>query len=485
MKHCLNCIFLLFFLLFSSQAIGNDVNNDLKVGVDDAITALKVSSGIETQIYLFSGLNWKGDWNINDFFYKENDVVFYNGSSYICTLSHRSNNTRIPTNDALWQILAKKGEKGDPGEQGLKGEKGDNGEQGLKGDKGEKGDKGDTGDPPEHEWNESAIRFKNPDDSWGEYFNITNSINNYIKSLEEKIIEQSNTIRSLQHALTKVNSHYDVTFEYIQKLIDLACEEHPESDLCNQESIPEKITNSIGMTFALIPNGHFIMGSPIDEPGRNSDEIQHQVTMTKHYYLQTTEVTRGQWKNVMDNLPECSSYCDDDYPIVKVSWNDCQSFIQKLNEKEETEKYRLPTEAEWKYAARAGSNLALANGDLKILNCEIDSKLNAAGWFCGNSGKKLQIVAQKLQNDWGLYDMHGNVWEWCQDWYDEYPSNSVIDPVGPSEGTKRVRRGGAYSEPSQYCRSASRLSYFQDMGAYDIGFRLVKMIDYIIEKNRQ
>ena len=219
----------------------------------------------------------------------------------------------------------------------------------------------------------------------------------------------------------------------------------------------QKITNGLGMEFVYIPPGTFIMGSPSDEPSRDSDEKQHQVTLTKEFYIQTTEVTQGQWKAVMGNNPSYFKNCGDDCPVEQVSWNYVQQFISKLNQREGSGKYRLPTEAEWEYAARAGSTTAFANGDITETGCGYDTNLNAMGWYCGNSNKKTNPVAQKQANAWGLYDMHGNVWEWCQDWFADYPSSFVTGPTGSYKGSGRVARGGSWFSSARRSRSAYRL----------------------------
>jgi len=219
-------------------------------------------------------------------------------------------------------------------------------------------------------------------------------------------------------------------------------------------------TNSIGMTFNYIAPGTFQMGSPSDEPGRESDEDQHEVTLTKGYFMQTTEITQGQWKAVMGSNPASFYTCGDNCPVEKISWNDVQEFIAALNQQEGTSKYRLPTEAEWEYAARAGSGLAFANGEINETGCGNDPNLTQIGWYCGNANDKTHPVAQKISNAWGLYDMHGNVWEWCQDWYDaDYPSGPVTDPIGPGSGSCRVDRGGSWSNNARRCRSANRDRY--------------------------
>ena len=237
-------------------------------------------------------------------------------------------------------------------------------------------------------------------------------------------------------------------------------------------STESTLTNSLGMTFNLIPSGTFTMGSPEGEPGRYSDETQHQVTLTQSYYMQTTEVTQGQWQTVMGSNPSFYSSCGSDCPVESVSWNDAQTFITALNALGEGT-YRLPTEAEWEYAARAGSTTAFANGGISGMDCSYDANLDAMGWYCYNSGSTTHPVAQKQANAWGLYDMHGNVWEWCSDWYGSYPAGSVVDPTGPSTGTGRVLRGGGWSNNAQRCRSASRGDLGPSYWYANVGFRLV------------
>lgn len=254
------------------------------------------------------------------------------------------------------------------------------------------------------------------------------------------------------------------------------------------ETAKSPFTNSIGMKFVYIQPGTFVMGSPSTEPDRFLEK-QHRVTLTKGYYMQTTEVTQAQWKQVMGSNP--SIFKGDMLPVEQVSWNDVQEFIRKLNQKEGFNKYRLPTEAQWEYACRAGSTSAFANGGISELKSGYDSNLDAMSWYLENSdvsysgcfdasnwgGPKCagtHSVAQKQPNTWGLYDMHGNVWEWCQDWYDKYPSSSVIDPTGLSSGSYRVIRGGSWSNNAPTCRSANRSNNTPD-GKYGIiGFRLVR-----------
>jgi formylglycine-generating enzyme required for sulfatase activity len=216
------------------------------------------------------------------------------------------------------------------------------------------------------------------------------------------------------------------------------------------------------------------MGSPFSELGKESYETQHQVTLTKSFYMQTTEVTQGQWKAVMGSNPSYFSSCGDNCPVEQVSWDDIQGFITSINKRGEGT-YRLPTEAEWEYAARSGSTSAFANGRITYTSCQLDTNLNAMGWYCGNSSYKTHPVGQKQANALGLYDMHGNVEEWCSDWYNGYPASGVTDPAGPSEGSQRVIRGGHWSDYSRDCRSASRSAFRPDFRYYWIGFRLLRV----------
>ncbi|MFH1885413.1 MAG: formylglycine-generating enzyme family protein [Pseudomonadota bacterium] len=230
-------------------------------------------------------------------------------------------------------------------------------------------------------------------------------------------------------------------------------------------------TNSLGMKFVWCPPGTYMMGSPSSEPGRYDNETQHQVTLTRGFHMQTTEVTQGQWNKVMGSNPSHFEDCGADCPVEKVSWDDAQEFIKKLN-RMEGKTYRLPTEAQWEYAARAGSVTAFANGGIIEMECGHDPSLSVIGWYCGNASAKTHPVAQKQVNAWGLYDMYGNVYEWCLDWYDGYPSGSVTDPTGPSSGSYRVFRGGCWNNYARICRSANRIRYDPGDRNYNLGFRL-------------
>ena len=234
------------------------------------------------------------------------------------------------------------------------------------------------------------------------------------------------------------------------------------------------LTNSLGMTFRLIPSGSFLMGSPSDELGRQSDETQYTVTISESFYIQTTEVTQGQWKVIMGNNPSNFNDCGFNCPVENISWDDAQSFITTLNAMGEGS-YTLPTEAQWEYAARAGHTKAFSSGD--ISNTTTDSNLDLVGWYSSNSNSTTNTVAQKLANAWGLFDIHGNVWEWCLDWYDTYPTNSVTDPEGPASGSARVLRGGSWNFEAQNSRVARRGSGVQGDSYSHIGLRLLRTVD--------
>jgi len=242
----------------------------------------------------------------------------------------------------------------------------------------------------------------------------------------------------------------------------------------SQEAIGEEkpvkgeiVTNSLGMKFVLIPAGTFMMGSTSDELGKGTGELLHKVTISKFFYLQTTEVTQRQWREIMGTNPSHFKDCGDDCPVEKVSWDDTQKFILRLNEHERTNKYRLPTEAEWEYACRAGSTTRFCFGN-------DEAKLGEHAWYCNNSVFCLHPVGNKKPNAWGLYDMHGSVWEWCQDRYGDYPRSPATDPTGPTLGTFRLVRGGAWDGHARLSRSANRYRFNPKCRFPLIGFRVAK-----------
>lgn len=218
-----------------------------------------------------------------------------------------------------------------------------------------------------------------------------------------------------------------------------------------EPNLPElqEFTNSLGMHFVLLPAGTFLMGRGMAEEGDEDECPQHQVTLSQPFYLQTTPVTQGQWQRVMGGNPSLFQECGEDCPVENVSWEDAQDFINKLNRTEKTFKYRLPTEAEWEYACRAGSTQRYCFGDG-------EDELRQYAWYADNSQKSTHPVGRLKPNAWGLYDLHGNVYEWCQDWYGEYPPGPVTDPKGPSSGDYRLLRGGSWDSEAGDLRSTYR-----------------------------
>ncbi|MBF0527977.1 MAG: formylglycine-generating enzyme family protein [Deltaproteobacteria bacterium] len=229
----------------------------------------------------------------------------------------------------------------------------------------------------------------------------------------------------------------------------------------------KKFTNSLGMEFVLIPAGKFMMGSLPSETDGDTDETRHQVTISRPFYMQTTEVTQGQWRALMGNNPSKFKDCGDDCPVESVSFNEILDFISRLNDKEGGAEYRLPTEAEWEYAARAGNTGAYCFGN------DTD-KLDEYAWYSNNSGGRTHPVGRKRPNAWGLYDMHGNVWEWCRDRYGNYPSKPVTDPQGPSRGAFRQDRGGGWDSWAYILRSAFRSGQETATRYNFLGFRLAR-----------
>ena len=233
------------------------------------------------------------------------------------------------------------------------------------------------------------------------------------------------------------------------------------------EPLTVQLNGEVRLEMVGIKPGTFTMGSPDSELGRFYNEKQHQVTLTKGYWLGKYEVTQRQWKAVMGDNP--SNFKGDDQPVEQVSWENVMKFCRNLTAQErkagrlsEEYEYTLPTEAQWEYACRAGTTAMYNNG----------SGLNELGWCDGNSVKKAHPVGQKKPNAWGLYDMHGNVWEWCLDWYGDYPPSSVSNPKGVGSGSRRVNRGGGWRDSARGCRSAIRSGDVPGNCGDDLGFRL-------------
>jgi len=278
---------------------------------------------------------------------------------------------------------------------------------------------------------------------------------------------------------------------------DLEC----ESNECQRGFC--KLTN-----FAVIPSGSFIQGSPASEPDRLPNESQRAVTITRAFFMQETEVTQDQWEALMGNNPShFRSPPSGNRPVEMVSWWDAIAYTNTLSVNEgleqcysllgcsgtpgldylctsisfkglDCEGYRLPTEAEWEYAARAGTTEMTYAGNHGAMDCIGDAVLSEIAWWCGNSGEMTHDVGGKTENAWGLYDMIGNVFEWNWDWHSTYGSGP-IDPIGPTEGYFRIVRGCSWSFHGQYCRAAYRFGGSDGLPSFrynNVGFRPARSI---------
>ena len=291
--------------------------------------------------------------------------------------------------------------------------------------------------------------------SWISFQKSDNNIHNYIEqnnSNEDRndvIIIRSGYIGGLGNTRAGLGNKWK-RLEVLQKGKQFDC----NSDL---------VISVKGVSFVMKPveGGTFQMGND----GKDADECEspvHSVTLSS-YYIGETEVTQALWKAVMGNNP--SYFKGNNLPVDHLNWNDCQDFIYKLNSLTGRD-FRLPTEAEWEYAARGGKN---SNGSKYAGS----NKIGGVAWYNDNSGDKTHAVKGKSSNELGLYDMSGNVWEWCQDWCGLYSSDSQNNPKGPTSGSYRVRRGGSWSCNTYYCRVSDRGNIYSDdwYGKF-IGFRL-------------
>ena len=265
----------------------------------------------------------------------------------------------------------------------------------------------------------------------------------------------------------------DASFASLQGLSDgsLEAQEIQRQTVENPGYPLEVKTKGLGIHFRLVPAGTFMMGSPRSESGRHQDEgALHRVTISSHFYMSKYEITQGQWETVMGNNPSRFKDSGKNAPVENVNWDQCRDFCMMLSREEgaSTQVFQLPTEAQWEYACRAGTT-ASSVGDIQFL-----------GWYEGNSGDKTHPVGLKGANAWGLFDMYGNVYEWCRDWYqDRYSPEDAGDPTGPQNGNYRVLRGGSWFNGADYFRSANRGRYSPGNRREIIGFRVVVLIDDI------
>jgi formylglycine-generating enzyme required for sulfatase activity len=236
----------------------------------------------------------------------------------------------------------------------------------------------------------------------------------------------------------------------------------------------------------------FSMGSPAGEVGRDTDEILHTVVLTRDFWISPTEVTQAEWTALMGTNP--SRFVGPSLPVERVSWFDAVAFCnarsvaagftpaytisgETVEWNRDADGYRLPTEAEWELACRSGTGTATSNGDLTEEACGFDPVLASIAWYCGNAGPTTHEVATLNPNSAGLHDMHGNVWEWCWDWYvADLGEGLAVDPAGPAGGAQRAIRGGSWYYFARECRSASRGPYWPNSADDTVGFRVARTI---------
>ncbi len=252
----------------------------------------------------------------------------------------------------------------------------------------------------------------------------------------------------------------------------------------------QEVTNSLGIKLVMVPAGKFLMGSPESEPERAADEVQHEVKITKPFFLGVHEVTQEHFKKIMQKNPSwfmntgggkdrLEQEDTSDFPVEEVTWHEAAEFCKKLSDRAEEKKhgrvYRLPSEAEWEYACRAGTTTPVSYG--KSLNGFQANFCGLAPYpIKGKHGPDLGITrpgGAYDPNDFGLYDMHGNVHEWVADWYGPYPTEPVEDPKGPQTGKQKIARGGCWLSTGRSCRAAMRHKFTPETSHYGIGFRVL------------
>ena len=262
-----------------------------------------------------------------------------------------------------------------------------------------------------------------------------------------------------------INNTNDAQDAFLEPPFDFNQAQEEQQSLAKTLGLAVETTVDLGrgvnLAMILIPQGKFIMGSPLSEPGHKDDELQHQVVFSRPYFIGKYEVTQEQWEAVMGDNPSQTKGAK--LPVTNISWNDCQNFISKLNAKTESN-YRFPTEAEWEFACRSGAKSAYSVGD-KITKNDANYENVKAG---------VKPVGSYKPNAFGLYDMHGNVWEFCSDWYGAYAAGKSIDPMGVNNGRDHVLRGGSFFVDGLLLRSSTRDLVAPDFHNVVIGLRLAK-----------
>ena len=284
--------------------------------------------------------------------------------------------------------------------------------------------------------------------------------------------ESETTNANAKASSHELNAHYSISTKNNAATEAVCDATGSASSLANKRPAGERMTMAIDdveVAFRWIPAGSFIMGGT-DDKAYYDEQPAHKVIITKGYWLAETPTTQRLWQAVMGANP--SRFQGDDLrPVENVSWHDSNEFIDILNsslrsssDSAKLGRFRLPTEAEWEYACRAGTT-----GKYNVSGESLDN----LGWYAKNSNKTTHAVGCKRANAWGLYDMHGNVYEWCADWYGDYPNGTVTDPTGPSSGSSRVLRGGSWFFNARDCRSAFRNCSGPAIRYYNCGFRLL------------
>lgn len=244
--------------------------------------------------------------------------------------------------------------------------------------------------------------------------------------------------------------------------------------------------------YVRIEAGTFTMGSPVNEWWRQATEVQHEVTVTHPFAMKATEVTQAEWRAVMRTSPSFFQNCGPDCPVEQISWHDAREYVNRLSLLEglpscydewtltgiDCPGYRLPTDAEWEYAARAGTSTAFHGGDIMERNClPLDPNLDGSDWYCGNAGQGPHPVGQRTPNPWGLYDVHGNVAEWVNDWFNLFPApDPQVDPLGPLGGQLKTWRGGNFGAGPPSCRAAFSGLKPPEMSEPGVGLRPVRTL---------
>jgi formylglycine-generating enzyme required for sulfatase activity len=277
---------------------------------------------------------------------------------------------------------------------------------------------------------------------------------------------RADRVQTVETFLSLLDSKTPDTSDNEETVCEEACKAAEEEQKRREGGTSSKTFTFSGVSFDMVKvqAGSFTMGATSEMKAPESDEKPtHQVTLTNDYYIGKTEVTQALWKAVMGNNP--SYFKGDNLPVESVNWDDCQKFISKLNSLT-GQIFRLPTEAEWEFAARGGNNS-------NHYQYSGSNELGDVAWYDGNSGSKTHAVATKQPNELGLYDMSGNVWEWCSDWFGNYSSSSQTNPTGPNSGSGRVFRGGSWNYNAHFCRSSFRFNFNPDYSYYSQGLRLV------------